>query len=147
MTTEFVQTSVKCPFCGTNMERALNRFPLAKHWGNFYCPRCIAGSFYWHELREFRPRECFVIDHGYVDIFCDQYMAEDYYRKAKNRLCTECYWYFDDLSKPRTCQKPFGRMHLFSIVKQFLWRLRWKFPPLAWLYSYRYRLTRRRRSD
>lgn len=87
------------------------------------------------------PRECFVVDHDYVSVFCDPWMADQYYEKAKQRICLECYFWFDDTGG---CWKPFGLKHLISIVKNFLWRLRRKLPPLDWLYCYHFRLTRRR---
>lgn len=91
---------------------------------------------------ESKPRACFSIDHDYVEVFCDPYMAEEYYRKAKQRICLECRYWYDE-----GCQKPFGLKHLFSIVKGFLWRLRWRFPPLDWLYIYHFRLDLRRRAE
>ena len=92
---------------------------------------------------ESSPRACFVIDHDYVSVFCDPWMADQYYEKAKQRICLECrHWAGDDGG----CLKPFGLKHLTSIVKNFLWRLRWKFSPLDWLYCYHFRLTRRARA-
>ena len=89
---------------------------------------------------ENNPKECFVIDHDYVSVFCDPWMADQYYEKAKQQICLECrHWAGDDGG----CLKPFGFKHLVSIVKGFLWRLKWKFPPLDWLYIYHFRLTRR----
>lgn len=85
------------------------------------------------------PRKCFIVDHDYVEVFCDPWMADQYYERAKLKICLDCrYWLDED-----GCQKPFGRKHLISIVKNFLWRLRWKLPPLDWLYRYHSRLMRR----
>ncbi|GAG94059.1 unnamed protein product [marine sediment metagenome] len=32
------------------------------------------------------PRDCFVIDHDYVEVFCDPWMAEQYYKRAEQRV-------------------------------------------------------------
>ena len=89
-----------------------------------------------------KPKDCFVIDHDYVSIFCDPWMADQYYERAKQRICLECSYWYDE----KGCQKPFGLKHLISIVKNVLWLLRWKWhlPPLNWLYCYHFRLMRRR---
>lgn len=103
----------------------------------------IARGRYERRLRETEsPRECFVIDHGYVDAFCDEYMGEQYYENAKKRLCLECYYFADP-----GCWKPFGLLgQLRAIVAKILWRLRWKWhlPLLDWCYCYKFRLDRRK---
>jgi len=86
-----------------------------------------------------QPKECFLVDHDYVQAFCDPWMAREYYKRAEDRICFECRYWFDEAG----CQKPFGLKHLISIVKGFVWRLKWRFPPLDWLYCYHYRLMRR----
>lgn len=86
-----------------------------------------------------KPKSCFAIDDGYVSMVCDPDMAKDYYKKAKQRICLECYYWIDG-----RCEKPFGFNHLKAIVLGFLWKLRFKFRPLDWLYCYHFRLMRRR---
>jgi hypothetical protein len=88
------------------------------------------------------PRECFVINHDYVAVFCDPYMADEYYENAKKQLCLECYYFADP-----GCWKPFGlRGQLKAIIAKILWRLNWKWhlPLLNWCYCYKFRLDRRK---